>query len=83
MNPLEIIILIVFIAISVLLIFLAVSALQLIKELKTSLHKLNKILDRPENINTSFTHRLADTLTHSSSQLNPSSPHLFHRQKQS
>lgn len=80
MSEFEIILALIFTVLTILLGLLSLSALQLIKELKISLRKINKTLDQPETINPSSLQRLADTLDFSSPNSKSRSPRLFHRQ---
>ena len=84
MTALEIIFATIFVTLSILLAALAMSTLQLIKELKISLSKINKLLDNPDNITPLPVHpfkKLEETLSFSHPVKSNSPPHLFHRQK--
>lgn len=81
MNSFEIIIFVIFITVTIFIIILSISTLQLIKELKTSLKKINRLLDHPQNLPHELLKKFEETLTTSQTKSN-SSPHFFHRQKQ-
>lgn len=76
----EIILTIIIITLSILLTFLAISTLQLIKELKNSLSKINKLLDKPDSLAAQPLKKFEESLSYPHPVKPNSPPHLFHRQ---
>lgn len=80
MSAFEIILALIITFFSILLGIISISALQLIKELKTSIRKLNHLLDHPETVGSHHLQNLADTLDFPRSTGPSGSRRLFHRQ---
>jgi len=84
MSILEILLAVIFTTLSFFLALLSITTLQLIKELKNSLSKINRLLDKPENITplpVNPLKKLEESLSYSHPVKSSSPPRLFHRQK--
>lgn len=81
MTIFEIILAVIFISLTILIVLLSFSALQLIKELKNSLAKLNKLLDKPDAIHPAPLKKFEDTIAFRPPLPERQTPRLFRHSK--